>query len=622
MAKLLIPFAVLALAVAAALWGDHPQPPADYTVINGPSQFTLDPQRMSYEQDFRIAHAIYDGVVRWDPYTFEIIPGLAERWTVSDDRLTHTFHFREGLRWSNGDPITPADVVYSWRRALLPDLAADYSSMFFAIRGGEEFFRWRAEQLAQYASRPASERTLASAIELRDEAFRRFGQTVGIETPDDRTLIVHLERPIPYFLDLCAFPVFFPIHPPSVERFVRVNADSGALEQRHDWTKPPRTVTSGAYRITSWRFKRDLRLEKNPDYWDAARVRAQAVQVLLIEDTNTRFLTYETGGADWDIDVLVQYAGDLVEMARDGVRDDIHGYDQFGTYFWSFNCTPTLTGGRPNPFHDPRVRRAFALSVNKQDLVDKVRRTGEAVADTLIPPGSIPGFDEERTITGLHYDPQRARAELEAAGWADRDGDSVPEDAAGTPFPVVELLCSTGSYHEKIALAMGDMWRRHLGVRTRLVRKESKTYKDDLKRRDYMMARGGWFGDYGDPTTFLYLHRTGDGNNDRGYSDPVFDDLLDRAENAADPDERMRLLEEAERYTMEEALPILPLWRYRRIYAFDPARLSGVSAHPRLEQYFHWIAPRSPGDSSPVRPGDPDPDAATRPFEPATERAG
>lgn len=614
MGKLLIPFALLALAVGVALWGDHPQPPADYVAINGPSQFTLDPQRMSYEQDFRIAHAIYDGVVRWDPYTFEIIPGLAEEWAVSEDRRTYTFRFREGLRWTSGDPITTSDVVYSWRRAMMSDFAADYSSMFFAISGGEEFFRWRGEQLAGYAARPASERTIGAAAALRDEAFAQFEETVGLETPDARTLIVRLERPIPYFLDLCAFPVFFPVHPPSVEADVRLNPDTGAMEQQHSWTKPPRVVTSGAYRLTSWRFKRDLRLEKNPDYWDAARVRAESVQILLIEDTNTRFLTYETGGADWDLDVLVEYAGDLVEQARSGERDDIHGYDRFGTYFWSFNCTPTLTGGRPNPLHDAAVRRAIAMSVNKQDLVDKVRRTGEAVASTLIPPGSIPGFDEDRSIEGLPYDPQRAKRELESAGWVDRDGDGVPEDAAGTPFPVVELLCSTGSYHEKIALAMGDMWRRHLGIRTRVVRKESKTYKDDLKRRDYMMARGGWFGDYGDPTTFLYLHRTGDGNNDRGYSDPKFDALLDRAERETDPEARMRLLEEAERYTMEESVPVLPLWRYRRIYAFDPGELAGIAAHPRLEQYFHWVHPRGPDDSSPVRQGDPDPEVANEPY--------
>lgn len=594
--KIAAPFALLLAAILAAVASDRPQPPADYTFINGITVFTLDPQRMSYEQDLRIAHSIYDGLVRWNPYTFDIIPGVAESWSLDDDAVTYTFRLRDNARWSNGDPITAEDFRYAWRRAVMPDTAADFTTLFFKIKGAEDFFNWRTAQLAEYARLPASERTADAALELRDEARRAFDKMVGFETPDARTIVVTLERPTPYFLDLCAFPVFFPCHPETVERFVSVDPASGRLDQRYDWTKPPILVSSGAYVVKSWRFKRDMRLEANPYYWDRDNVVSKSVLALEIEDVNTRVLTFETGGADWETDVLVDYVGDMVAQKRRGERDTIHSFPRFGTYFWSFNCTPTLTDGRDNPFHDPRVRRAFALSVNKRDIVDKVRNLGEIPASVITPPGSIPGYDEDQSIKGLGFDPAHARRLLADAGWTDRNNDGFVENAQGTPFPTVELLCSAGSYHDKVALAMGAMWEKSLGVRTRIVVKESKTYKDDLKRRDYMLARGGWFGDYGDPTTFLSLSVTGDGNNDRGYSDPRFDAMIDRANDTRDPAERMRILEDAERYLVEESLPILPIWFYQDYNLYDPETMFGISHHPRLVQYLHWIGKRKTGE--------------------------
>lgn len=588
MLRLLAPLVLLIGAVAIALIGDRPQPPAALTFLNATDCFTLDPARMSYEQDFRIANALYDGVVRWDPYTFEIVPGVAERWDVSRDGLVYTFHLREDARWSNGDPVTAQDFRYSWRRAIMPDNAADYSNMFFVVRGARAFFEWRAAQAEAYAALPAHEKSPGAARALLEDAEERFRAAVGIEAPDDRTLRVTLESPTPYFLDLCAFPIWYPVHRATVERWAGVDAASGRVDQRHDWTKPPRLVSNGAYVLASWRFKRDMRLEKNPHYWDRANVTSDSVRMVVIEDANTRVLAYETGAGDWNTDVLVDYIGDMLDQRDRGERDDVHSIPRFGTYFWNFNCTPTLTGGRPNPFHDARVRRAFAMAVNKQDIVGKVRRAGDPVADTLIPPRSIPGFDPERRIRGVSHDPPGARALLEAAGWT-RGESGLLVDRAGVPFPIVEMLCSTGSYHDRVALAMGAMWEAELGVRTRVVRKETKTYRDDLARRDYMLARGGWFGDYGDPTTFLALHKTGDGNNDRGYSNERFDALLREAATETDAARRMRLLEDAERLTMEEELPILPIWHYTTTYQYDPARVKGLSRHPRLMQYLHYV---------------------------------
>ncbi len=586
MLKLVAPLILLLSSIAAVLLTDSPAPPASYVVAERTDIFTLDPQRMEYNQDLRTCYAIYEGLARWDNDTFAILPAIAETWDVSEDRRTYTFHLRDDAKWSNGDPVRAHDFVYSWRRALMPDTAAAYSGMYFLIEGAENFFGWRSEQMAEYGKRGAGERTSEAAVALRRAAEAHFDETVGVRALDERTFEVRLVRPTSYFLDLCAFGPFYPVHPPTVEEWVSVDARSGRIEQRHDWTKPPLIVTNGPYVVARWRFKRDIRLERNPHYWQPEMVKSDSVEMRIIPNPGGAVLAYETGAVDWVEEVFVDYLPEMIEEQKQGERNNLIKTPNFGTYFWSFNCTEMLPDGRVNPFADARVRRAFAMCVNKKDIVEKVRRQGEPIADTLIPPGSIAGFDEGGSITGLAFDPAGGRALLGEAGWVDRDGDGIPENGDGEPFPMVELLYSTNSYHEDIALAMGAMWEEALGVRSRLAPKESKIYKDDLKKRNYMMARGGWYGDYGDPTTFLNIHRTGDGNNDRGYSDPHFDELLKRAEKAPDDSARMRLLEEAERYTTEETLPVLPLFSYVRYYMFDPETFTGISRHPRITQYL------------------------------------
>lgn len=593
MGKLLVIVVLLLAAVGAVFVSDRPLPRSELVVLHVVDFNTLDPQRMSYNQDLRLCYAIYEGLVRWDNDTFEIEPCIARDWEVSRDSLTYTFHLTGDARWSNGDRVTAHDFVYSWRRAILPETSADYSSMYFHIRGAREFFEWRNEQLDAYARKPEAERSRAAAERLWQRTVERFEQTVGIDAPDDRTLVVELDHPTPYFLDLCAFGPFSPVHPATVESFVSFDAATGALEQRHGWTKPGAIVTNGPYTPTVWRFKREMLLEPNPHYWQPERIRSETVTILPIEDANTGVLAFETGTVDWHTDVTVDYVADMLEQKRRGERDDIHALTAFGTYFWSFNCEERFADGRENPFRDARVRRALAMAVDKVEIVERVKRSGEKVADVLVPPGSIPGFESPG---GLSYDPERAAALMIEAGWVDRDGDGVPENADGDEFPEIEMLCTQTQYHSAVALAMGRMWEELFGIRTKVVVRETKVYRDNLKRRDYMMARGGWFGDYGDPTTFLTLHKTGDGNNDRGYSNPKYDALLEAAREERDPEKRMDLLEEAERLTMQEELPVLPLWHYNYYYLFkppvdaqgnpNPGGLKGISDHPRLVQYL------------------------------------
>jgi len=538
--------------------------------------FTLDPQRMTYMQDLRVARALFEGLCWSDPNTGAVVEGVAKSWSISPDGRCYTFHLRPDARWSNGDALTAQDFREAWRRLLLPDLAADYSELLFPIAGARAFFAWRSAQLESYAKRGSHSEQAAQ--ELWRETVARFDSTVGIEAPDPHTLVVRLEQPIPYWMDICGFQSLSPVHRPTLERFSRIDPDTAMVRTEPGWTKPGVLVCNGAMRLADWKYKRSMLLEPNPMYRGAHPAQARSVEIVPIEDASTAVLAYESGSIDWVSDLTAEFRADLVSAGR----NDVHVLPAFGTDFWSFNCRPTMPDGRPNPFADARVRRAFARAVDKQAIVQSVTRLHEPIATTLVPPGSIAGYESP---VGLTFDLAAARAELAAAGWKDRNSDGLVENAQGEQFPTVEMLFMTGNPRvQAIASALVAMWRDGLGVQFDVRKKDGKFAKEDLHAGNFMIARGGWYGDYLDPTTFLDLSRTGNGNNDRGFSDPRFDALLADAERAADPAQRMRLLTDAERLIMEEQMPILPLCRYVTLYMYDPDRLRGIVRTPRLDQ--------------------------------------
>ena len=571
MMRLIVPFIVVVL-VLLAVGRERTPDSADLVMINRGEVFTLDPQRMSYMQDFRAAYALYEGLARSNNVDMSVEPAAADLPEISDDRLTYTFHIRPDARWSNGDPVTAHDFVYSWSRLLLPDTAADYSNMFFDIEGAAAFFHWRSEQLATYIK--SSNASADAAADLFSQTEQRFHETVGIRAMDDRTLRVTLVRPVPYFLELLCFGPASPVHRPTVEgwpganrlidaergwiavqapawpqrEFIKLDPITARLEQRHEWSRPGRLVSNGPYVLTQWRYKRDLRLDQNPFFHSPQVMRNRSVLMLSIDNPNTAVLAFDAGGVDWLADVGVEYQSDMLEerrayierhqseierltaqgtsldealgslpAPRDGERRNIRALPTFGVDFFSFNCRKTLPDGRDNPFADARVRRAFALAIDKTAIVRTVTRLDEPVLSVLIPPGSIPGYQSPE---GLGFDRAQARRELEAAGWSDRDGDGLIEDAAGRPFPIVDLLYTVNTARYKwISLELRAQWQAALGVRIEPRGADTKFYSEDLVHGKFMIARGRWYGDYGDPTTFLDISRTGNGNNDRGFSD-------------------------------------------------------------------------------------------------------
>jgi oligopeptide transport system substrate-binding protein len=610
MLKLLVPFAVLLAAIGVTVLTDRPQKPADFTFINRGDVTTLDLQKMSWMQDLRIGRMLFEGLTKNDVFStdYRKLPGVAERWEISPDGRVYTFYLRADAEWSNGEPVTAGDFVYSWRRALLPDTACDYTGMFQKIKGAKAFYDWRQERLKAFAAAPGDDeggRSLAetAAGKLWEETRAKFDELVAMKAVDSHTLRIELERPVPYFLDLCSFAVFYPVYPPLVSQYEKPDRKTGRLDIQFGWTKPPLMVSNGPFVLTEWRFRRDMRMEKNPHYWNRANIAIDTVAMPSIEDPNAAVLAYRSGGIDWVSDVSAPYRADILAEKMQFYREHQAEYDAlkaqgldpieidrrlpsdkrnhirpcpaFGTYFFNFNCQPRLQDGRENPFANAKVRKAFALAVDKKRIVDQVRRVGEQVALTVIPPGSIAGYESPK---GLAYNPDEARRLLAEAGYP-----------GGKGFITVEILFNKDGGHDLVAQSLAKDWQQNLGINIVLSTREISVFKEDLKNQNYMIGRAGWFGDYGDPTTFLDLNRRDDGNNDRKYYTEKYEGLLDRAELESDPAARMKLLQEAERIIVEDDFPLIPLYHYVQMYFFDPHRLSGISYHPRQEQNLYLI---------------------------------
>lgn len=598
---------LIGVIVVVAFTAGGGRAPADLVILNRGDVNTLDLHRMSWLQDLRVAAGLWEGLVRSNTNDPNFAPGpaMAERWSISDDRRMYTFHLRPGLKWSNGEPFVAEDFRRTWLRAIMPDTGGDYLSLFGLIRGVRDFVAWREKELATFAG-SGLEGTAreAAAAELWARTRARYDETVGVRAPDARTLVIELERPAPAFLEILAYEVTFPLYMPTVEKFQRIDPRTGRVVNDPAWTRPPHLVSNGPYRLAAWRFKREMRLERNEHYWNASAVEAGSISMPTIDDPGAALVATRTGAADWLTDVSADARRDLIaakaefhaehadavaSLKRQGLgpiaidarlppdpRNQVHVLPSFGTFFLNFNCGPTLPDGRANPFRDARVRRAFSMALNKQ-AVAEIRGIGEPVAGSLIPPGALAGYTPPR---GLTSDGDMARQALMDAGFLH-----------GDQFITVEILFNKDAGHDQVVQAIAQDWARELGVRVVLRQKERKVFREDLKSRRYMISTANWFGDYGDPVTFLDIHRSTDGNNDRGYSRPEFDALLDAAASEADPAARLRLLEQAEAMLIEDA-PLLPLVHECSVYLFDPHRITGITDHPRQKQQLGLLRKR------------------------------
>jgi oligopeptide transport system substrate-binding protein len=506
----------LAILAAFALAGcERAMDRAELVVLNGAEPETIDPALLTGQPDGRIAYTLFEGLTSFDQ-TGTPQPGVAERWEISPDGRTYTFHLRSNAHWSNGEPVTSEDFVRSWERTLRPETASEYVSQLYYIRNARAYNEGK----------------------LKD--FRE----VGLRAPDPRTFTVSLENPTPFFIDLTAFSTLLPVHIPSVEQW----------EKRGEtFMKPGRCIGNGAFILKEWRIFDRIRIEKNPRYWNAANIRLRSVDFIPTAKPLTAFNFYATGLADLTLDKGLVPTQLIDELKK---RPDFHAAPFLGTYFIRFNVK------RP-PFDDGRVRLAFTLAIDKQRITEKITRAGEPPADSFTPPNTAGYYPPP----GLKRDIARAKQLLAEAGYPDGKG-----------FPVRYYLFKSDSDRD-IAVELQGMWREVLGVNIQLQEQEWKVYLASLTNLDYDLCRSSWVGDYKDANTFLGCFVTDDGNNRTGWSNPKFDELIAAAGREVDREKRFECFRQAEKLLVTDDVPICPLYYYMGIQFYDADRLGGIEAN-------------------------------------------
>lgn len=478
---------------------------------NGNEPQGLDPHLVTGVIEHRIITALLEGLVAEDPHDLSPVnDGVAESWDISEDQKTYTFHLRESARWSNGDPVTSMDFVESYKRMLTPVLASEYAYMLHIVENAKAYNEGEIDDFSK----------------------------VGFEAPDEKTLIVRLNHPTPYFLSLLNHYSWFPVHIPTIEKHGPV------YERGSRWTRAENFVGNGPFVLKEWSPNEVIVVEKNPNYWDADTVKLNEIHFYPIESETTEERNFRSGK------LHVTYVLPLTKIPvyQKNNPDLIRIDDYLATYFYRINVT------RP-PLNDVRVRQALTMAIDRESIVNNILKGGQKPALSLIPP-STAGYTSKN-----HQDQdfEKAREMLAEAGFPNGEG-----------FPKLELLYNTLEQHRTIAEAIQQMWKENLNINVELVNQEWKVYLDTQKNLNYDICRAGWTGDYVDPNTFMDMWYEGGGNNDTGWVNKEYEALVDKASMTADKEERLELFQQAEKILLEES-PIIPIYYYTRFYAIDPA---------------------------------------------------
>lgn len=476
---------------------------------------SLDPALMTDAQSSIVASGLYDGLTRLNPEGVPE-PAIAKEWTVSDDGKTYTFKLRDDAKWSNGDPVTANDFEYSWKRALNPETASEYAYMLFYLENGEK-----------YNSEQATE----------DE--------VGVKALDATTLEVKLASATPYFNSLIAHYTYWPVHPASVDG-------------KPEWAADAKTIVSnGPFLLKDWAHGDKLVLTKNPDYYNKDKVNFDTVTISLVESESTVFSMFQTDKIDW---IGAQAGSVPTDQVPQLVADKKATIKEIAsTYYYLFNT-------KQKPFDNVKVRKAFAMSIDRQAIIDNVAKANQTPAFALIPP-SINGLDgkgfrEMYPDSGYFSENIEEAKKLLAEGLAEEGLDKFPETT---------LLYNTSEGHKAIAEAIVDMWRKNLNVEVKLSNQEWATFLETRDAGQFGLARSGWGADFNHAINFSYdLIHPKSLNNDGQYDNAEVGKALDDAIVAAEEKDRVDLIAKAEKIAIADDMAVLPIYYYTTVTMLKP----------------------------------------------------
>ncbi|MEZ9049026.1 MULTISPECIES: ABC transporter substrate-binding protein [unclassified Vibrio] len=474
---------------------------------NGTEVATIDPHKSQGVPESHVIRDLLEGLVNQDGEG-NTIPGVAESWETTDNK-TFTFHLRKDAKWSNGDPVTAEDFVYSWQRAVDPATASPYA--------------WYMEYTK-----------MANAKDI--VAGKKDKSELGVKAVDANTLVVELETAVPYFVMMMGHTTMKPVHQATVEKY------------GDQWTKPEHFVGNGAFSVDKWVVNERLVLKRNEQYWDNDKTVLNKVTFLPIENQVAEMNRFLSGEIDFTNELPTEH----FKRLQKEYAEDVSVAGNLCTYYYIFNT-------KKAPFDDVRVRQAISYAIDRDIVTGAILAQGQKPAYFLTPEITA-GFDPELPAYGKMSQKERnAEAErlLEEAGY-------------GKDNPLkFNLLYNTSENHKKIAVALGSMWKKTLGLSVTLENQEWKTYLSSKDSGDFEVARAGWCGDYNEASSFLTLMKSNNTTGGVHYDSAAYDQIIDKALNSTSEEERKALYLEAEAL-MANDMPIAPIYQYVKSRLLNP----------------------------------------------------
>lgn len=481
---------------------------------------TFDPAQAQDSQANTVLKLMYEGLTRMDE-AGEAQPAAAESWEIEGTK--YTFHLREGATWSNGDPVTANDFVFAWERVLSPETlpAPPYAYQLYYLKNAQEYNEGKITDFSQ----------------------------VGVKAVDEHTLEVELVTPTPYFLGLTSFYTFYPVHQ-SVKDDQAWAVDANKM------------ITNGAFTLTTWAKGQTIEVTKSDSYWGKDEIKLNTVTMSLVNSGATELASYRNGELDRAGHPNGEIPTDQIPIVQQELKDEVEIKGTASTYYYEFNVTA-------EPFDNVNIRKAFAMAIDRQAIVDKVTLGGQLPAFGYVPPG-IKGVDDEyrNEVDDKAYfseDYEEAKKLLEQG----------MQEKGYTQLPEITLMYNTSEGHKKIALAVADMWKKNLGVDVKLENQEWAVFLENRQSLNYQVARAGWSADYNDPMTFLDMWVTGGGNNDSGFANADYDALINQAKSTDDAAVRNEAFKKAEENLIKDNQVLLPIYYYTSVSVAKPY-LKGV----------------------------------------------
>lgn len=460
---------------------------------------SLDPLKAVGLPEIQVIRDLFEGLTNQDAQG-KIVPGVAQSWSSSDNK-TWVFTLRNNARWSNGDPVTAQDFVYSWQRLVDPKNSSAFA-WFAGLSGIQN----------------------AAAITKGEMTPDKL----GVVAQSKNQLKVTLDRPVPWFPALVANVALFPVP----QKIIAKQGDS--------WTSPGKLVGNGAYQLSERVVNEKIVLTRNPHYWDDAHSVLTKVTFVPINEESSATKRYRSN----DIDITESFPKNMYALLKKTLPGEVYTPDQLGTYYYAFNT-------QKGPTADVRVRKALSWSIDRKVIAEKVLGTGEKPAWHFTPDVTagfkpLPTFMQQHDQNSLNA---QAKSLLAAAGYG-----------PGKPLKL-KLLYNTSESHQKIAIAVASMWKKNLGVDVTLENQEWKTYIDSRNSGNFDVIRASWVGDYNEPSTFLNLLTSGNSSNIARFNNADYDAVIAKASRETSDQVRNSDYNRAEQILAEQA-PIAPIYQY------------------------------------------------------------